>query len=367
MASPREHSLPPGRGRPLFAALGYAVRAVKTLPPVAREWILDRAVGGVSSNLPPFADVLCIVNAAKGVPNGRRWQDRLVADRPDLAGVRTREITGQASDDSAGRVGARLYLPPIGHEAASAALVWVHGGAFVLGGLDQEEAHWPAIELAASGIPVLSVDYRLCFGGTHFPKPHNDVLAAWRWAVAHADQLGVTPEQLHLGGGSAGGCLVASVALRLRDEEGPMPASLYLAYPVLGSELPPASAEASAALSGGNGIPDEWVREMFANWAGPADPRSPYVSPGLAELTGLPPTYVLTCGRDTLRRASEPFAQRLADEGVDVWHEVFDESRHAPLDRPGTEDGKRAIHRLRTWLRDGSDGSRGTAGADDGG
>ena len=172
------------------------------------------------------------------------------------------------------------------------------------------------------------------------------MLTAWRWALEHADQLGVTPAQLHLGGGSAGGCLVAGAALRLRDTGQPLPASLYLAYPVLQGQLPPATAEVAAELATVDVASDDWVQDMFGNWAGPASWEDPYVSPGLADPAGLPPTYVLSCGRDSLRRASEPFADRLRDADVPVWHDVFAESQHAPLDRPGTPDGEEAVQRL---------------------
>ncbi|WP_051684404.1 alpha/beta hydrolase [Blastococcus sp. URHD0036] len=348
-ATPLEKPLPPGRGRRRFAALGYALRGIKALPTPLRERLLASASGGVSGNLPPFPDVLRLVQAAGGIPDGTRWQQELAADRPDLRAVRTRDL----SEDTGGRLRARLYLPPADAPAPTAALVWVHGGAFVIGSLEQKEAHWPAVELAAAGIPVVSVDYRMCIGGVHYPEPQDDVLTAWRWAVEHADELGVDPAQLHLGGGSAGGCLVAGATLRLRDEGGPLPASLFLAYPVLQGELPAASPELAAELASVKLPADGWMRDMFANWAGTAPWDDPYVSPGLADPAGMPPTYVLTCGRDSLRRASEPYVDRLREAGVPVWQDVFAESEHAPLDRPGTPDGERAVQRLRTWLTGG--------------
>ena len=222
-----------------------------------------------------------------------------------------------------------------------------------MGALDNPEAHWPAVELAATGTPVLSVDYRLCLDGVHYPAPQDDVLTAWRWASTHADQLGVQAEQLHLGGGSAGGCLVAGAALRLRDAGEVLPASLFLGYPVLQATMPPATPEAAAALDTRDLVSDQWVRDMVSNWAGPTAQDDPYVSPGLADVAGLPPTYVLTCGRDILRRCSEPFVERLRAADVSVWHDLLPESEHAPLNRPGTPDGERALRRLKTWLEGG--------------
>lgn len=349
---PAERPLPPGRGGNLFAAIGYGIRGVKALPAPLRERILDAVGGGVSANLPPFPDVLRLVEAAGGFPDGKRWQSRLLAERPDLRAVRIREIR----DDGRGRVRARLYLPPEGAPAPTAALVWVHGGAFVIGSLDAREAHWPSIELAAVGIPVLSVDYRMCIGGVHYPAPQDDVLAAWRWACDNADALEVAPSHLHFGGGSAGGCLVAGATFRLRDAGEPLPASLYLAYPVLEGRLPPAAPHMLAALRKTKLPPDEWLAAMFATWAGPASWTDPHVAPGLADPSGLPPTYVLTCGRDALRRSSEPYVDRLSAAGVAVWHDVLDRSEHAPLDRPGTPDGERAVARLRSWLTLGAAG-----------
>lgn len=348
-ATPAKYPLPPGRGRAVFGAIGYALRAIKAFPAPLRERALDAMSSGVSANLPPFADILRLVETARGAPDGKRWQTRLLADRPDLRAVRIRDV----SDDSDGRVRARLYLPPEGALPPPAALVWVHGGAFIIGSLDAREAHWPAIELAASGIPVLSVDYRMCIDGVHYPAPQDDVLSAWRWAHGHADVLGVEPSQLHLGGGSAGGCIVAGAALRLRDAGQPMPASLYLAYPVLEGVLPPPSADMAPELRAAKLPADEWVAAMFATWAGSARRDIPYVSPGLADPSGLPPTYVLTCGQDALRRSSEPYVARMVEAGVSVWQDIFAQSDHAPLDRPGTPDGERAIARLRTWLMGG--------------
>lgn len=340
--TPLEKPLPAGRGRYRYTALGYTLRAVKALPAPLRERVLDSATGGMSADLPPFADILRLVEAAGGVPDGRRWQERLLAQQPRLQAVRTRDV----SSDTGGRLRARLYLPPADAPTATAALVWVHGGAFVIGSLDQKEAHWPALELAAAGIPVLSVDYRMCLNGLHHPAPQDDVLTAWHWARAYAAELGVTADQLHLGGASAGGCLVAGAALRLRDQGQPLPASLYLAYPVLQGHLPPATPQAAGELASSEAPPDAWMEEMFANWAGPAAWDDPYIAPGLADPTGLPPTYLLTCGSDQLRRASEPYADRLREAAVPVWQDLLPGAQHAPLDRPDTPDGQQALGRV---------------------
>ena len=336
------------RGRWRFPALGYALRGLKTLPPPVREPVFDLMRQRVGGALPEFRDALRFMEAAQGVPDRKLWQRRLLLDRPRLGGVSTREIV---SDDG-GRLRARLYLPPADAPARTAALVWIHGGAFLMGDLDAAEAHWVAIELAACGFPVLSVDYRWCLNGVHYPLPLDDVLTAWRWAVAHADEIGVEPGQLHLGGASAGGCLAAGATALLRDTGGPMPASQVLAYPVLQGELPEASPEVEAELAPLQLLTPDLVGGMFANWAGDTPWDDPYLAPAHADPTGLPPTFVLTCGHDSLRRQSEPYAERLAAAGVPVRHEVLPRTTHAPLSRVGEDDGDYTLWRLTVWLRE---------------
>lgn len=336
----------------LYTAIGHALRVAKLLPVSLREHLLNLTTGSLSGDIPPFRDVLQLIETAGGIPDGRLWQQKLLADRPSLSCVRVQDVIGANFE----WIRARLYLPPEDAPKASAAFVWIHGGAFVMGSLDAKEAHWPSIELAATGIPVLSVDYRMCLDGIHYPTPLIDVSSAWEWAVKHFDQFGIQAPHFHLGGGSAGACLAASLALRLRDERSVQPVSVYLGYPVLEGSLPPSSPEMEKELAAAKLPTEDWIVEMFSNWAGTADWAEPYISPALASLRGLPPTYVMTCGRDILRRSSEPFVERLRLSGVEVWHDIFTESEHAPLDRPETDDGILAIERLRRWLTLGKQG-----------
>ena len=93
-----------------------------------------------------------------------------------------------------GPVPVRIYTPPSRPGTDRAALVWVHGGAFLGGDLDMREADGVAREICArAGAVVVSVDYRLCHGGVTYPVPHDDVVAAVRWVRDNAADLGVEP------------------------------------------------------------------------------------------------------------------------------------------------------------------------------
>ncbi|HJV99970.1 MAG TPA: alpha/beta hydrolase [Arthrobacter sp.] len=203
------------------------------------------------------------------------------------------------------------------------ALVWMHGGGFSHGDLDMREADQLARELAAraSGL-VLSVDYRLASGGVHFPVPHEDVVAAWMWAVEHAEELGADPLALCLGGATAGGNLAVGAALYLKDSGRPLPAKLVLAYPFLHGELPPSGPLTAPDLSGLPAVvrfTDDDCRAMVENYiGGPLSLASSYAMPGYADLAGLPPAAILAAEYDDLRFSAELFVDGLRDAGVPV-------------------------------------------------
>lgn len=205
-------------------------------------------------------------------------------------------------------------------------LVWLHGGGFAGGTLDMREADQVARELAdRTGGLVFSVDYRLARDGVHFPVPHEDTLAAWRWTAAHAEELGVAPGGLCLGGASAGGNLAVGAAMYLKDAGLALPAKLLLAYPFLHSELP--SLEPAAVTDGGvlSALPrilrftGDDCRGMVENYiGGPAGMASSYALPGHADPSGLPPVAVIACEYDDLRTSAELFVESLNAAGVPV-------------------------------------------------
>ncbi len=119
----------------------------------------------------------------------------------------------------------------------------------MFGDLDMPEADVVGREVAhRAGAVVVSVDYRLCHGGVHFPVPHDDVHAAFVWAATEADLL-PNGARWAIGGASAGGNLAAGVAQRLRDDGAPVADALVLAYPVLHDPLPAGSEEHQARVA----------------------------------------------------------------------------------------------------------------------
>lgn len=256
---------------------------------------------------------------------------------PRLANVETRDLT----IDSA--VPARLYRDASA-EASGRALVWVHGGAFIGGHLEMPESNWVALELAARGIPVLAVDYVKCLGDVHFPGPSDDVLAAWRHAVAHAQALFGTDDVL-LGGASAGGNLTAGAAARLRDAGGPLPAGLVLVYPVVHPNGPAASAEPD--LDSAHGA-------LALNFAGSVEALSdPHAFAALGSADGLPPTFVLVCETDELRPSGEAFARQLEAAGVDVVLRLEQGAGHGHINEPADPTALPTVEAIAGWIAGG--------------
>jgi acetyl esterase/lipase len=278
----------------------------------------------------------------------------------------------------------RVYEPVADAERV-AGLVWAHGGAFMHGDLDMPEADWVARSLAAAGVVVVSVEYKLApsfdyrapaapetsaapeasgapetSGGARFPVASEEVTFAYGWARDAG--LGVGSERWSLGGASAGGNLAAGASLRLRDAGGPQPRSIVLAYPVAHYELPAPSPELAAkiaALPPERDFPPDVMRAMGANYLGRGDlPVSPYAHPGGQDLRGLPPTFVVTSDHDTLRSSGEAYCAELAAAGVDVLLVREDSTYHGHLNEPGTAGAARSVARIAAWLT--ADGLVGT-------
>jgi acetyl esterase/lipase len=275
----------------------------------------------------------------------------LVSIYPELGAVSSVDIDVPTPE---GGVPGRLYRA---QDEAVAGLVWVHGGAFIAGDLDMPEAHWVSLYLASHGISVVSLDYRKALHGVKYPAPSNDVLAGWSWALENLEVLGLrTPENLHLGGASAGAALTAALTGRLRDESGRMPASLLLAYPLVHAELPPLNEDLREKMAG---VPadlafgPDFIRDINLNFAGSEDNfKDPHAFAGEGDVEGFPPVYIINSESDTLRASGELFAAQLEAAGVPVRMQTEPNSMHGHLDHPHTGPAKHSVEQMLAWLHD---------------
>lgn len=283
----------------------------------------------------------------------------------------------------------RVYPADAAATRPTPGLVWAHGGGFAAGDLDMPEADWVARSLAAQGITVVSVDYRLVGDGCRYPAPSDDVLAAWRWAVEHADELGVDTARLAIGGASAGANLVTGAVLRLlghpagpTDTAGgapaadaivevapdtrapsaaataaPLPAGVFLAYPTLLAVQPAPDAALRALLDanpGADRFGPERVRTMYEDYLGaPVDDAPLPAVPGRAtasDLTGFPPVLMVNGEADELRVSGEAFAASLAQADVTLELVIEPGTEHGHLNRPDEPAASASIDRVVRWI-----------------
>jgi acetyl esterase len=229
----------------------------------------------------------------------------------------------------------RVYVPRQ-RSTPSPAIVYFHGGAFVLGDLDLE--HPRCLDMARqTGAVVVSANYRLA--PEHpFPAPADDCWAVFTW-VTRAEGLGIDHARVAVAGASAGGALAAAVSLMARDRAVRGPCFQLLLYPVLDDRMTTPSMAGFIDIAGWNRRNSE---HMWSHYLGKERNQScPYAAPARADdFRGLPQTYVMTADHDALRDEGIQFAQRLIEAGVptELHHyprtfHGFDTLTNGPLSR----------------------------------
>jgi acetyl esterase/lipase len=212
-----------------------------------------------------------------------------------------------------GAITVRCYTP--GGTGLRPALVFFHGGGWVIGDLDTHDGICRSLANAADCV-VASVDYRLA-PEHRYPTAAEDAFAATRWVAAEGPRLGIDGRRLAVGGDSAGGNLAAAVTLMGRERGGPRLAFQLLVVPCTHHAFDTPSYRECAE---GYLLTREAMRWFWGHYLRrPEDGREPHASPLLApNLAGLPPALVITAGYDPLRDEGEAYADRLREAGVPV-------------------------------------------------
>ncbi|HYI36886.1 MAG TPA: alpha/beta hydrolase [Thermoleophilaceae bacterium] len=227
-------------------------------------------------------------------------------------------------DGPAGALAARLFEPDC-IEAGAGLLAYFHGGGFVLGSIESH-ANTCRFIAAHAGCRVLSVAYRQP-PEAPFPAAFDDALAAYRWTVAHASDVGAEPLRIGVGGDSAGGNLAAAVALAAADDD-VAPCFAWIQYPVVDGDLaayPSARSFADRPLLTLRAA-QRMLRHYVPDDRDRTDPR--FSVTHAAGLSRMPPTYIATAGMDPLRDQGERFAEQLRAAGVAVEARRFEGLPH---------------------------------------
>jgi acetyl esterase/lipase len=221
-------------------------------------------------------------------------------------------------------------------------VLYLHGGGYVAGSSTLYR-HITWRFAAAARTKLIAIDYRLAPENL-FPAAVNDATEAWRALLAE----GVDPRRCAVMGDSAGGGLALALALRLRDEGGPLPAAIVALSPWT-----------DLAMSGQSYRPatDPMLRfeelvQLSRQYLGCADACHPYASPLYGEHRGLPPTLLQVGSDEILRDDSQRMAERMREAGCDVTLEIWPRMPHVwHAFAPAMPEALRAIARVGTFVR----------------
>jgi acetyl esterase/lipase len=208
-----------------------------------------------------------------------------------------------------------LIIRPEKLSSAPPALIYYHGGAFVMKPAPQHFENALRYAREADCL-VIFVEYRLA-PQYPFPAGFNDCHAALRWAISNAEKLGIDTGRLVVGGDSAGGSLAAGVAQRARHEDGISLRGQLLIYPCVDLVCNRPSAAAFANVPPFSGASSVAMAEAYLGH--PISTGIPrYASPIDGDVSQLAPAYVETAEFDLLHDQGTAYAQALKDKGVEV-------------------------------------------------
>ncbi|MCF8465841.1 MAG: alpha/beta hydrolase [Sneathiella sp.] len=292
-----------------------------TLDPQAK-WVLDIAE---EKGLPSLDEMS--PDEAKAAYEERALT--LTYKNVDIGKTQDLDIAGPLGD-----IPIRIYHP-VGMTGPLPVLVYYHGGGWVIGSRD---THDGLCRLIANKGPfvVVSVDYRM--GPEHpFPAAVQDSVAALNWTAENIAKYSGDPENIAVGGDSAGGNLSAVVSLIARDEKTNLPKFQWLIYPATQMEMSTPSHEKFAE---GYFLTKPLMEYFQGNYMKRAEDRKDWrASPLLANsLAGLPPALIQTAGFDPLQDEAIIYAERMNAEGSKAVHTHYEGMVHGFINLGGVID-----------------------------
>lgn len=262
-------------------------------------------------------------------------EDRVV---PGPAGAPDLEIT--------------IFRPRGTEGRALPAFVNIHGGGMIVGHRSWETARVVDI-VDEHRVIAVNVEYRLA-PEDPFPAGVEDCYAAFTWVHAHAAELGIDPDRIVVGGGSAGGGLTAAVALMARDRQGPIMAGQLLLCPMIDNT------NTTVASRQYDGI-GTWQREMnLLAWScvlgddlAFSEDAPAYAAPSRAtDVSGLPPAFIEVGEAEAFRDEDTEYALRIWATGGQAELHVWGGGAHGfDMYMPEAEITRAALAARFSWLR----------------
>jgi len=252
------------------------------------------------------------------------------------------------SPDEASPLYAAWLEPP---DAGPTVLLYFHGGGFVFGSLRTHGELIGGLARAARA-RTLSLEYRLA---PEHPAPAavTDAVKAYRHLLAE----GVKAEHIALAGDSAGGTLVLSTLLALRDAGDPLPGAAVAISPWVDLGCSGQSFEDNARY---DFVGKEHCLLAAEHYLAGQSAASPELSPLFATLAGLPPLLVQAGSLETLVDQIRAFVSRAKEAGAPLTSSEYPDMVHVwHLLRAATPEATRAIDEAASFIRTHTGASRG--------
>ena len=266
----------------------------------------------------------------------RRGWDALFANVKFTVGAKSEKV-------DAGGAKAEWITAP--EAAADRAILYLHGGGYVLGSIHSHRDMCERLSRAAQA-KVLALDYRLA--PEHpFPAPVEDSTAAYRWLL----KQGFKPKKLAIAGDSAGGGLTIATLLSLKQAGHPLPACATPISPWVDLEGLGESMTSRDAID--PMVHKPMIQQMAQTYLGEkGNVRDPLAAPLHGDLTGLPPLLIHVGERETLVDDSVRIAEKAKKAGVAVELDIVEGQIHVwHIFASRLDEGEQAIQKLGAFIR----------------
>jgi acetyl esterase/lipase len=249
------------------------------------------------------------------VNEARRYMDSVVLNSPALSDVSITPVTGETIRGS-------WFVPKKAEPKLT--VLYFHGGGYSF--YPKAHANLSALITLAAQSRTFVLDYRLA-PEYRFPSQLEDAHSAYRWLLDN----GTNPNELVVGGDSAGGNLAIAFLLLARDLKLPLPKLVFALSPPTDFEAPMESEGSCTSLVSNEAF--DWIAGtmlvQWADWFCPSNQRrDPYVSPAYADLRNISPIYIQAGRAEVLYDSIAAFATGAKRQGANVVLESWADMNH---------------------------------------
>jgi acetyl esterase len=294
---------------------GPAGRTAPVIEPATEEWLAALAAAGAGG--PPLYE-LSPADARQVL----RDVQTSVAVELEPADIEDRVIPGGPTGD----VDIRIVRPErLGGIAP--AIVYTHGGGWILGDKDTHERLVREVADAAGAV-VVFVDYTPA-PEAHYPVQNEQAYTALEWVAEHAGEIGADPSRIAVMGDSVGGNMAIALTLMAKQRRGPSLAAQVLFYPVTDADFETSTYERYADGPWLTRPAMQWFWDAYApDVARRSEPTASPLNAGLESLAGLPPALIVNGEHDVLAAEGQAYARRLTQAGTRTTHVRYSGTIH---------------------------------------